>query len=329
MIMYIFLILVMSFVQPVFSTVNVRANYLRHPEYQTSSLGWELSSANWDAVAVHLKNLVKFPPRKLRHVDFSIRVSADEESADEKLGSNLRMFPEHVSAARKFFDILDTNDDQHVDLPEFLNAMDANEPAPPAANSRVLREAGQEIFENFATEKYMQFPNFCRFLVAMSYQQPSDFKWHNEDLEALRDEQLVALKNHSSAQLMKTFVVFDKDSSGNIDEDEFEQIYMGHLYWTLRSKEKLPSGILDTHEEYRHALTRFDRYSSGTGILGFRGFLRLVEDAAEHKPPHPKGGGKGCLSCRLTPDFVKSGVVHQVSQLCTLKVFIVLLSIIA
>jgi len=329
--------IILGTVQPSSGASVVISQESLHPEHKTAPLGWELSSANWDAVALHLRNVLKTPKRNLRHVDFSIRAgspidrassSKSKLSSDDKLSNNLRMFPEHVSAARKFFDILDTNDDQYLDLPEFLNAMDKTEPAPPAAPPKVLKESGEEIFENFEPEGYMNFQSFCRFLVTMSYDAPADFKWHFEDLQALRNDQLAELKNHTSTQLMKTFIIFDKDSNGDVDEDEFEQVYMSNLYWALRYKEKLPSGILDTDPEYQFAKKRFQRYTRGTGTLGFPDFVRLVENAAEHRPKKPVGGGKGCISCRLMPKWAKSSVT-QVNHLWALNVFLISIAIVA
>lgn len=318
--------LVIGAVQPSFSTSAVIS---RHPEHQIASLGWELSSANWDAVAVHLKHLMKFPGRKLRHMDFSIRVSPSksELSIDDHLASNLRMYPEHVAAARRFFNILDTNDDQYLDLHEFLNAMDAAEPAAPAAPPRVLKDAGEEIFLYFEPAKYMDFQSFCRFLVVMSYTQPSDFKWHAEDLETFQTDNLEALKNHSKDDLMKTFVTFDQDSSGHVDKEEFDEVYMSKLYWALRYKEKLPSGILDTDQEYQFARDRFDRYTRGTGTLGFPEFVRLIENAVEHRPQRVTGGGEGCISCRITNQLTKSAVA-DVGLWWTFNIFLILLPIV-
>merc|ERR1719345_9806 len=108
----------------------------------------------------------------------------------------------------------------------------------------------------------MTFPNFCRFLVVMSYEKPDEFKWKIEDLEALRSDHLGAMQNQSKAQLMNTFIIFDDDSSGAVDKAELEKVYMGKLYWDLRYKGKL-ARILDTDQEYEHATTRFDRYTRG------------------------------------------------------------------
>lgn len=327
---YSFWALVIGLVQLSLSTSAVRS---LHPEHQSAPFGWELSSANWDAVALHLKDLIKTPKRNLRHIHFSTWVdsSQSELSEDDQLVNSLRMYPEHVASARKFFDILDTNNDHYLDLHEFLNAMDATEPSAPAAPPRVLRDAGQETFEAFSPGKYMPFKQFCRFLVIMSYDRSSDFKWRSEDLDALQTKHLEALKNHSKPALMRTFATFDEDSDGQLEKEEFEDVYMGKLYWTLRYKDKLPSGILDSDEEYKFAKNRFDRYTRGTGTLGFPEFVRLVENAAEHKPPNVKGGGEGCISCRIqaavASQLRKSAVAH-VSLLWTVRIFLILLPIV-
>jgi len=285
---------------------------------------------DWDAVALHVKGEVKFPRRKLRHIDFSNgdSLTRTEQKVDEQLVNNLRMYPEHVDAARRFFDILDQNDDELLQEPEFLNAVGSTEPAAPAAPPWVLREAGEEIFHDFAPEGCMDFPNFCRFLIVMTYDKPSDFKWKIEDLEVLRSNQLGAMQNESKAGLMNTFVVFDRDSNGNVTKSEFEDTYMGKLYWDLRYKGKL-ARILDTDQEYEHATTRFDRYTRGTGVLGFPEFVRLVDKAAEKRPPTPVGGGEGCLSCKITkPLFAKSVAGHR-NLLCTLNVLFIALQVAA
>jgi Ca2+-binding EF-hand superfamily protein len=264
-----------------------------------------------------MRNLVKFPQRQFRHIDFSVeqgRSDEEELSDEEQLVNNLRMYPEHVAAARRFFDILDTNHNGYLQEPEFLNAMYRTEPAPPAAPPAVLKDAGKDVFRSFAPEGHMAFPSFCRFLVVMSYDQAADFKWKSEDLEALRTDHLGALQNQSKIQLLKTFVIFDEDSDGKVTKVEFQHTYMSELYWSLRYKQKLASGLLDTDQEYEYCNNRFVRYTAGKEGLGLPEFLRLVDHAVAKRPPYPVGGEDGCIACKLTPEWAK--VVKDVAAHC-------------
>lgn len=303
------LLLLSEVVQPSWSASS-SSSWLPEKLHRNAPFGWPLAAENWDAVALHVRNLVNLPRRNLRHIDFSVEESRDKEDAelsvDEQLVNNIRMFPEHVAAARRFFHVLDTNNNGYVQEPEFLNAMYRTEPNAPAAPQQVLKDAGEEVFRAFtAPELYMEFPAFCRFLVIMSYEHPADFKWKKSDIEALRSDNLGNLVNISKTRLFKTFVIFDEDSDGGITKEEFTHVYMDELYWSLRYKDKLPHGVLDTSEEYEYARTRFNRYTEGKESLGLPAFIRLLQDARDKRPPLPVGGGEGCITCRLTPEWAK------------------------
>eukprot|EP00746_Dinoflagellata_sp_MGD_P162551 gnl/MRDRNA2_/MRDRNA2_90162_c0_seq1.p1 gnl/MRDRNA2_/MRDRNA2_90162_c0~~gnl/MRDRNA2_/MRDRNA2_90162_c0_seq1.p1 ORF type:complete len:317 (-),score=71.41 gnl/MRDRNA2_/MRDRNA2_90162_c0_seq1:17-967(-) len=196
---------------------------------------------------------------------------------------SLRLKPEYFNELVSYFEYLDTNHDKTLSELEFMQV---------AKYDKSLQEEGRHAYDLFSAadgKTGMNLQEFVR-LVAVVTKVPDGFDYRADDLKAVPSSSVAEDQDRDA--LMRLFIVFDENTSGEVDEAEFEKGWMGPTLWTLRKENILSQRWLVSNAEFEYAKGAFQKSAGADNALNLGEFAQLLKDAIPHRGDHNnlKGG---------------------------------------
>lgn len=211
------------------------------------------------------------------------RTTVLQGEAPSPLAPALRLKPEYFNKLVSYFEYLDTNKDKSLGEIEFMQV---------AKYDKEFQEEGRQGYDLFSVadgKPGMNLQEFVR-MVAVVTEVPGGFGYTAEDLQALPSKTVAEDQDRDA--LMRLFVVFDENTSGDVDKAEFEKAWMGPTLWALRKENVLSERWLVATAEYEYAKGAFGKTAGADNLLSLGEFADLLKESLPHRGDHNrlKGG---------------------------------------
>jgi len=227
--------------------------------------------------------------------------------------SALRLKPEYYNQLVSYFEVLDSNPDGELSEFEFMKVADHD------ASMAHKHAEGRQMYDLFSNADGKPGMTLQEFLRLVTVLHKADFVFQGNELEAFPTASNGVATDQDRDALMRVFVVFDEDSSGDVGKAEFERAWMGPTLWTCRKKGVLSSAWMASTPEFDYAKGVFGKRAGADNALSLAEFALLVQDAVKfrderevprdyyakggaYKGPLPHDGSSQSLKT-LTPFF--------------------------
>lgn len=220
---------------------------------------------------------------KIKLKSLQNRTTVLQGDAPSAFAGALRLKTDYFNELVSYFEYLDTNHDQTLSELEFMQV---------AKYDKSMQEEGRHAYDLFSEadgKTGMNLQEFVR-LVAVVTKVPDGFAYHAEDLQATPSKTVADDQDRDA--LMRLYIVFDENTSGEIDKAEFEKGWMGPTLWTLRKENILSQRWLVSNAEFEYAKGAFPKSAGADNVLNFGEYAQLLKEAIPHRGDHNnlKGG---------------------------------------